>query len=679
MRARRYRQFERIGTAARPAAACAFAVSALLAAPALAQVPSDCDELGVAITEHSCFHSEFGPFDTVMATAGSELSAATPDIDAVHTEYRIGLTGEYSVVTYTPKRSGAWAVLLGKDVPLAVLAGRAEALDSILDQKGTTGCGALPLLHVFELTAATKYRFVFGPTAERTVVAVVEYIDDFLTQHGRDDDGDGFGGTAEVIVSPCKSPGGFAPNTRDCDDTDPLINPGIEEICDGIDQNCNGIVDDVGLVCRLGAGACRAQGTTVCTAAGSAAICSATPLEGSEETCNGIDDDCNGKIDDAGDLCTDPDRPTCVRSGRAAACGCRLDVDCGELASGRICNQETGACEDGCSPLAGGNGCGAGEVCDALAARCEPDTGAGAGGGEGGSAGGDATSSGSGGVFAGAPSESGVASSEGGESGGSASEASGNKEGGCGCRVAGQQRSHGAALSFLGLALALACRRRRVRAYLASTALAASSLVACGGRTQDVTVVTGGSSTGASSTGASSTGASSTGASGGSPASSGGEGGAAEALPDCVPKLGEKLIAHACTHTTNGPFLPAVAGGDAEPPDVSDLHRTYEVQIAGSGARLRYRAQREGTHAFMTDAPAALELWSEGKSLGALPSFAVEGCSSLTSATVFDLQRGAEYELTLLESPTVLNLFVEHSGAFGADAWQQACDYDSKR
>jgi hypothetical protein len=212
--------------------------------PANAAIPVDCSELGIAITEHSCFHSEFGPFETVMATAGSAVSTATPNIDPVHTEYRIGLTGEYSVVTYTPKRSGAWAVLLGKGVPLEVLAGQAEALPSILDQNSTTGCDALPILHVFELTEATKYRFVFGPTAERTVVAVVEYIDDFLTQNGRDVDGDGFGSKVEVLVTPCAPPEGFAPNTRDCDDTDPLINPGTEETCDGIDQNCNGVADD---------------------------------------------------------------------------------------------------------------------------------------------------------------------------------------------------------------------------------------------------------------------------------------------------------------------------------------------------------------------------------------------------------------------------------------------------
>jgi hypothetical protein len=45
----------------------------------------------------------------------------------------------------------------------------------------------------------------------------------------RDEDGDGFD---------CHN---------DCDDTDPSVHPGAHEICNGIDDNCNGLIDEGGV------------------------------------------------------------------------------------------------------------------------------------------------------------------------------------------------------------------------------------------------------------------------------------------------------------------------------------------------------------------------------------------------------------------------------------------------
>jgi len=633
-----------------------------VAGVARAALPADCTGLGSAITEHSCFHAEFGPFTTVMATEGATASAQTPDVSAVHTEYRVGLAGEYSVISYTPKRSGVWAVLLGSDVPVQVAPLEGPALASMLDQRADTGCRALPRFHVFELTANVEYRLIFGPTTAETAVVVIEYIDDFLTQNGRDVDGDGFGGKDDLLVTPCVPPAGYAPNTRDCDDGDPLVSPRAAERCDGVDQNCNGVVDDVGLACRTGAGGCRVEGKHECPIVGEMAVCSATPLTGTAEICNGLDDDCNGEIDDAEALCPGTDRPTCVRSGTSARCGCQLDLDCGSRGSGRICNVAKGVCEDGCSSNPGRNGCRDRMVCKH--ARCEPVVDE---GGEGGVAG--TTPSPAGAPAVEPEPELGLAPAEGGaHSSHSAGASQTSTRGGCDCALG--VRAPRGRVALLGLVLFALWLRRRQRLALRASALAAAWLaIGCGGRVQEVTPAEAGAAS--DSGGTSSAHPDNRGGVATSGSDHGGVGARAPAA--CEKALGAELIEHACSHVTNGPFVPVVAGGGVAPADVSELHHTFEVEIVGAGARVHYRAQRDGDHAFMSDVPVSLTLSHASRSLQAPPSFAVHGCPHLTRAAVYHLEPATEYEIQFGESSGEVELFVEHLGAFGAGAWREAC------
>ncbi len=59
----------------------------------------------------------------------------------------------------------------------------------------------------------------------------------------RDDDEDGHGDPS-VAVQACEAPAGYVPTGDDCDDSDPATHPGAPEICDGLDNDCNGLVDD---------------------------------------------------------------------------------------------------------------------------------------------------------------------------------------------------------------------------------------------------------------------------------------------------------------------------------------------------------------------------------------------------------------------------------------------------
>jgi hypothetical protein len=82
------------------------------------------------------------------------------------------------------------------------------------------------------------------------------------------------------------------------------------EVCDGIDNDCNGVVDDnvpgVGQPCGQTGGICS-KGTTACV--GGVLVCQGG-VAPQPEICNGVDDDCDGTTDDA-PLTDQPASPGC--------------------------------------------------------------------------------------------------------------------------------------------------------------------------------------------------------------------------------------------------------------------------------------------------------------------------------------------------------------------------------
>ena len=63
-----------------------------------------------------------------------------------------------------------------------------------------------------------------------------------LINYYADGDGDGYGNAAQSLVS-CVPIDGFVADNTDCDDTEFDIHPGATETCNGIDDDCNGLVD----------------------------------------------------------------------------------------------------------------------------------------------------------------------------------------------------------------------------------------------------------------------------------------------------------------------------------------------------------------------------------------------------------------------------------------------------
>jgi hypothetical protein len=130
-----------------------------------------------------------------------------------------------------------------------------------------------------------------------------------FTQY-RDDDGDGWGVESDSDVF-CELLPGFAALPGDCDDTNPGVSPEALDLCDGVDQNCDGFIDEdaVELVYYF-------DGDGDGAGSDDNAVASCEPLSGyvlqggdcddedgsisplATDVCDGVDQNCNGAVDD---------------------------------------------------------------------------------------------------------------------------------------------------------------------------------------------------------------------------------------------------------------------------------------------------------------------------------------------------------------------------------------------
>jgi len=143
-----------------------------------------------------------------------------------------------------------------------------------------------------------------GEIDEDSAVDVVTWYADL--------DNDGYG-DASITDIDCDRPSGYVADSTDCDDTVGTTNPGADEVCDGVDNDCDGEIDEEGATDAStwyadsdGDGYGDASATAIGCDQPSGYVADGSDCDdtdgsehpGADEVCDGDDDDCDGEIDE---------------------------------------------------------------------------------------------------------------------------------------------------------------------------------------------------------------------------------------------------------------------------------------------------------------------------------------------------------------------------------------------
>ncbi|MEW5849731.1 MAG: putative metal-binding motif-containing protein [Myxococcota bacterium] len=214
-----------------------------------------------------------------------------------------------------------------------------------------------------------------------------------------DVDQDGYGAAGSNQVRLCGTPPpGYDDQNTDCNDNNNAIRPGVIEVCDGVDNNCNNEVDE-GFAPPApyypdgdldGYGDATANATVYCGTPPPGWVATNTDCNddvstiypGAQEYCDGVDNNCVGGVDEpflvtsvggydrrVGEACDDVDDPDVCELG-TVQCVSLTAADCvNDVARAETCNNQDDDCDgdtDEDFSIAGPNGTtlAVGDACD---------------------------------------------------------------------------------------------------------------------------------------------------------------------------------------------------------------------------------------------------------------------------------------------------------------------------
>ncbi len=130
----------------------------------------------------------------------------------------------------------------------------------------------------------------------------------------KDDDADTYGSPSKLSIKSCTQPIGHVLNSLDCDDNDKAVNPKAIEVCDGTDNDCDGVVNESDAEDaktwyqdsdgdlfgneKVSVQSCKNVKGFVLTKGD----CDDTDNDnhpGADEICDNEDNDCDGKVDES--------------------------------------------------------------------------------------------------------------------------------------------------------------------------------------------------------------------------------------------------------------------------------------------------------------------------------------------------------------------------------------------